>query len=61
MYCILFERSVSETSEEKLRKTGIELITYNLEDNQVTSLRLVFDSEDHGGEHIEMTLGWFKK
>ena len=62
VYCILFEGSVSETSLEKFRKTGMGLITYRLRnDNRLNSLKLVLDSEDQKGEHIQMTLKWFEE
>jgi len=62
VYCILFEGSVSETSLEKFRKTGMGLITYSLRnDNRLNLLKLVLDSEDQKGENIQMTLKWFEE
>ena len=61
VYCVLYEDSVSETSLEKFRKTGIGLITYSLKGNRIDAVNLMLVSEEQGGKHVDLTLQWFKK
>ena len=60
VYCILHEGSVSETSLEKFRRTGMGLITYGLKGDRVDSIKLILVSEDQRGKHVGLTLLWFR-
>ena len=55
VYCILSEESVSNSSKEKLKKTGIGLLLYETKKGLLAKPRLEIESEDHQGPFSKNT------
>ena len=55
VYCILEERSVSKASVEKIQKTGIGLLTYEIQKGKILKPTVKIYSMDHKGPFLEKT------
>lgn len=56
VYCVLDEKSVSKPSVEKLKKTGIGLLTYEIQQGKLLKPTVKIDSIDHQDPKFNSTL-----